>query len=292
VKNEGGTMWEKVLVADDERQIRDLLNEFLTSEVYEVILASNGKEAIELTEKKHPDVILLDLKMPGINGIEVCRRLKEEPKTQFIPIIVITGYVDNKIRAIEAGADDFVHKPINLTELGFRVKSILRTRYLANELERAVTYLQELEKHPTASEKGGARKAAFSERSIDAFVQWEKCKRGAWCILAELDLDHRHFNDMEGVYIIWQGEENPVALRTGQGLIRESLARERNDKELLVCREQHELYVSWAQVNPRFRDGVVRYITEALKPKLESSYPDVPRVGVNLPWYELSFPWD
>jgi len=285
-------MWEKVLVADDERQIRDLLNEFLTSEVYEVILASNGKEAIELTEKEHPDVILLDLKMPEINGIEVCRRLKEEPQTQFIPIIVITGYVDNKIHAIEAGADDFVHKPINLTELGFRVKSILRTRYLTNELERAVAYIRELEKHPTALEKGAPPDTAISERSIDAFVQWEKCKRGTWCILLELDLDHRHFSDMEGVYIIWQGEENPVALRIGQGLIRESLERERNDKELLACREQHELYVSWAQVNPRFRDGVVRYIAEALKPKLESAYPDVVPVGVNLPWYELSFPWD
>jgi CheY-like chemotaxis protein len=285
-------MWEKVLVVDDERQIRDLLKEFLSNEAYEVSLASNGKEAIELAEREHPDAILLDLKMPGIDGIEVCQRLKEEPKTQFIPIIVITGYVDNKIHAIEAGADDFVHKPINLTELGFRVRSILRTRYLTNELERAVAYIRELEKYPAVSTKGGSRETVISERSIDAFVQWEKCKRGTWCILSELDLDHGHFNDIEGVYVIWQGEENPVALRADQGLIRECLAKERNDKDLLADREQHEIYVTWAAVNPRFRDGVVRYIKEALKLELENSYPDVPPIGVNLPWYEVSFPWE
>jgi CheY-like chemotaxis protein len=285
-------MWEKVLVVDDERQIRDLLKEFLSNEAYEVILASNGKEAIELTEKEHPDVILLDLKMPGINGIEVCQRLKEEPKTQFIPIIVITGYVDNKIHSIEAGADDFVHKPINLTELGFRVRSILRTRYLTNELERTVAYIRELEKHPGVSTKGGSRETVISERFIDAFVQWEKCERGTWCILSELDLDHGHFNDIEGVYVIWQGEENPVALRADQGLIRECLAKERDDRDLLAGREQHEIYVTWAAVNPRFRDGVVRYIKEALKLELENSYLDVPPIGVNLPWYEVSFPWE
>jgi CheY-like chemotaxis protein len=285
-------MWEKVLVVDDERQIRDLLKEFLTGEAYEVILASNGKEAIEVTEREHPDVILLDLKMPGIGGIEVCQRLKEEPTTQFIPIIVVTGYVDNKIHAIEAGADDFIHKPINLSELGFRVKSILRTRYLTNELERAVAHIQELDTYPTSRTTGVSPESAFSERSIDAFVQWEKCKRGTWCILAELDLDHGHFDDMEGVYVIWQGEENPVALRAGQGLIRKSLARERNDKDLLAHTENRELYVTWAEVNPRFRDGVLRYISEALKLELEDSNPDVRPVRVNLPWYEISFPWE
>jgi DNA-binding response OmpR family regulator len=82
--------------------------------------------------------------MPGIDGIEVCKRLKAEPKTQFIPVIMITGYVDNKMAAIEAGADDFVNKPIDLVELAVRLKSILRIRYLTDELERAVAYIEEL----------------------------------------------------------------------------------------------------------------------------------------------------
>jgi len=135
---------EKVLVVDDERQIRDLLNEFLTGEGYEVLLASNGEEAIELAETEYPDVILLDVKMPGFDGIEVCKRLKAESKTQFVPVIMITGYIDNKMVAIEAGVDDFVNKPIDLVELAVRVKSILRIRYLTDELERAVAYIEEL----------------------------------------------------------------------------------------------------------------------------------------------------
>ena len=139
-------MAEKVLVVDDERQIRDLLGEFLEREGYEVLLASAGEEAIELAERKIPHAILLDVKMPGIDGIEVCKRLKAEPKTQFIPVIMITGYVDNKMVAIESGADDFVNKPIDLMELAVRVKSILRIRYLTDELERAVTYIEELGK--------------------------------------------------------------------------------------------------------------------------------------------------
>jgi DNA-binding response OmpR family regulator len=137
-------MGDKVLVVDDERQIRDLLGEFLEREGYEVFLASAGEEAIELAERKIPHAILLDVKMPGIDGIEVCKRLKAEPKTQFIPVIMITGYVDNKMVAIESGADDFVNKPIDLVELAVSVKSILRIRYLTDELERAVTYIEEL----------------------------------------------------------------------------------------------------------------------------------------------------
>lgn len=137
-------MGEKVLIVDDEMPLRDLLGEFLEGEGYEVLLASAGEEGIELAEREIPHVILLDVKMPGIDGIEVCKRLKAEPKTQFIPVIMITGYVDNKMVAIESGADDFVNKPIDLVELAVRVRSILRIRYLNDELERAVAYIEEL----------------------------------------------------------------------------------------------------------------------------------------------------
>ena len=283
----------KVLVADDEHQIRDLLNAFLTNEAYEVILASNGKEAIELASRENPDVILLDLKMPEIDGIEACQRLKAEPKTQFIPVIVITGYAENKIQAIEVGADDFVNKPINLTELAFRVESILRTRYITDELERTVAYIGELEKDPTALTKVDLQITAISERSMDAFVEWEKCSRGAWCNFSELDLDHEHFADMEGVYVIWQGEENPIALRVGHGFIRECLAREKSDKDLLAYL-QDEIYVTWAKIDRKFCSGIVRYIANILRPELDSSSPDFEPIKVNIPapWYEESFPWE
>jgi len=286
-------MGAKVLVADDERQVRDLLNEFLINQAYEVILASNGREAIDLAGRENPDVILLDLKMPEIDGIEACQRLKAEPKTQFIPVIVTTGYVDNKIHAIEVGADDFVNKPINLTELAFRVKSILRTRHITDELDRAVAYIGELEKDSTALTKIDLRETAISERSMDAFIEWEKCTRGTWCNLSELDLDHEHFDDMEGVYVIWQGVDNPLALRVGQGLIRECLARERNDKEVLAY-QQDAIYVTWGKVDRKFCGGIVRYIADILQPELESSSPDVEPLKVNIPspWYEESFPWE
>ena len=139
-------MKEKVLVVDDEFEIRDLLSRFLTEEGYEVIVASNGEEALELAETENPEVILLDIKMPGIDGIEICKRLKAKEKTRFIPVIMATALWDTYSEAIESGAEDFATKPFNLTELSHRVKSILRVRYLTNELERAVAYIQELGK--------------------------------------------------------------------------------------------------------------------------------------------------
>ena len=140
-------MGEKVLVVDDEFEIRDLLSKFLTEEGYDVILASNGEEALELAERENPQVILLDILMPGFSGIETCRRLKAAEKTRFIPVIMATALWDTHAEAVEAGAEDFVTKPFPLEELSFRVKSILRVRYLTDELEKAVTYIQKLEKN-------------------------------------------------------------------------------------------------------------------------------------------------
>ena len=96
-------MGEKVLVVDDEFDIRDLLSRFLTEEGYEVILASNGEEALELAERENPQVILLDIWMPGFSGIETCKRLKENEKTRFIPVIVATALWDTYAEAVEAG---------------------------------------------------------------------------------------------------------------------------------------------------------------------------------------------
>jgi DNA-binding response OmpR family regulator len=139
-----GAMGEKILVVDDEFEIRDMLSRFLMEQGYEAILASNGEEAIELAEKENPKAILLDIKMPGIDGIRICKSLKAKEKTRFIPVIMATALWDTYAEAIEAGAEDFVTKPFNLKELSHRVKSILRVRYLTNELERAVAYIHEL----------------------------------------------------------------------------------------------------------------------------------------------------
>ena len=139
-------MAEKILVVDDEREIRGLLSDFLTEEGYRVILATNGAEAMGLAEIENPEVILLDINMPGIDGIEVCKKLKAQEKTQFIPIIIITALEDSGFIAYLEGADDFISKPFNLVELTFRVRSMLRIRRLNTELLLAKGYIRQLEK--------------------------------------------------------------------------------------------------------------------------------------------------
>jgi len=140
-------MAEKVLVVDDERQIRDLLGEFLEREGYEVLLSSAGEEAIELAERKIPHAILLDVKMPGIDGVETCRRLRADKQTRFIPVIMVTAFGTTKNECIEMGSDDLVNKPIDLTELIIRIKSVLRIGHITDPVERMLTYMDELEKN-------------------------------------------------------------------------------------------------------------------------------------------------
>ena len=145
-------MKEKVLVVDDEWEVRDVLSNFLTEKGYEVILASNGEEAIELAEKESPHVILLDVKMPGIDGIETCSRLKEGEKTRSIPIIMITAFQDREIEAYLEGADDFIVKPFNMVEISFRIESMTRIRHLTDEFERLTAYIERLRKKQPESQ--------------------------------------------------------------------------------------------------------------------------------------------
>jgi DNA-binding response OmpR family regulator len=136
----------KVLVVDDESEIRDLLRTSLSAQGYEVVVASNGEEAIGLAKRENPQVILLGIEMPGIDGIETCKRLKAEEKTRLIPIIMMTTLGDRDIEAYLEGAADVVNKPFDIAELTFRVKSLLRVRHLTNELDRALAYIEELGK--------------------------------------------------------------------------------------------------------------------------------------------------
>jgi CheY-like chemotaxis protein len=146
-KRRRGTMSEKILVVDDEKEIRDLLSIYLQEDGYEVIAASDGQEAISMARAELPQVILMDVKMPGIDGVETCKRLKEEEKTKSIPIIMVTAYQDRDVEAYLEGADDFVNKPFDRTEITFRVRSMMRIRHLNDELERAMAYIEELDKN-------------------------------------------------------------------------------------------------------------------------------------------------
>lgn len=117
-----------VLIVDDEPSIRDIIKSILSEEGYNLVFARNGKEALEKAAEVTPDLVLLDVMMPVMDGFEVCRRLRSDPFLSEVPIIMITtlGDRDSRLRGIETGADDFVTKPFDLFELQTRVKTISR----------------------------------------------------------------------------------------------------------------------------------------------------------------------
>ena len=119
----------KILVVDDEPMNVEIFEGYLSID-YDVVKAYNGDEALLKVGTTIPDLILLDIMMPGKNGFEVCKILKENPKTMAIPIIIVTALKEkeDRIRAIEVGADDFLSKPIDIIEVTARVKSLLRIK--------------------------------------------------------------------------------------------------------------------------------------------------------------------
>lgn len=129
-------MTARILVVDAEETHVKLLEALLLSEYYEVITANNGAEAIEICLGGQIDVIILDVLIPGVEGFEVCRRLKEDPRTTNIPVIILTALssAEDKIRGLEAGADDFMSKPVKDSQLLSRVKSLARLKMVSDEL--------------------------------------------------------------------------------------------------------------------------------------------------------------
>ena len=125
----------RILVVDDELPNIELIQGYLEKE-YDVVSACSGKEALQKILKKKPDVVLLDIMMPEISGYEVCAKIKQDESMRFIPVIMVTALsdVEDKIKAIEAGADDFLTKPINSLELQTRVRSLLRIKYYYDQL--------------------------------------------------------------------------------------------------------------------------------------------------------------
>jgi CheY-like chemotaxis protein len=137
----------KVLIVDDNNQNVELLQAYLEGLPVEAIIARDGMEAMEKVASDSPDLILLDIMMPRMSGFEVCHKLKANPATRDIPIIMITALneISDIERGVECGTDDFLTKPVNKLELLTRVKSLLRLRHLKNELERALAYMADLE---------------------------------------------------------------------------------------------------------------------------------------------------
>jgi putative two-component system response regulator len=131
----------KILVVDDAVENIKLVTEILNRprNEYDIEAAGDGYEALEKVKKFNPDLIMLDVVMPGIDGFEVCRILKEDEKTRLIPIVMITALdsQQDRLRGLESGVDDFISKPFNVYELLARVKNLLKLRSYINELEHA-----------------------------------------------------------------------------------------------------------------------------------------------------------
>ncbi|MCC6422850.1 MAG: response regulator [Phycisphaerales bacterium] len=147
VNNETFLPQSTVLIVDDNQQNVELLQAFLESLPVRLVTAADGVEALEKVEQHQPDLILLDIMMPRMSGFQVCRKLKGDPKTRDIQILMVTALneLGDIEEATDCGTDDFVSKPVNKFELLTRVKSLLRVRHLKGELERALTYLNEIE---------------------------------------------------------------------------------------------------------------------------------------------------
>jgi DNA-binding response OmpR family regulator len=121
---------ERILVVDDNETNRDILEARLMANGYEVLHAGDGEQALEMATRHRPDIILLDIMMPKINGIEVCRRLKGDTSLPFIPIVLVTAKADSNdvVRGLDAGADEYLTKPIDHKVLIARVKALLRLK--------------------------------------------------------------------------------------------------------------------------------------------------------------------
>ncbi|MCS7015948.1 MAG: response regulator [Gemmatales bacterium] len=139
----------KILIAEDNPQGAELLEAYLADLDCETRLATDGLETLRLVEEWQPDLVLLDIMMPRVSGFEVCKRLRHNPQTQHIPIVMITALdqPSDIERAVEAGTDDFLTKPIHKKELLVRIRALLDSRHEKRPLDRALAYFREVDRY-------------------------------------------------------------------------------------------------------------------------------------------------
>jgi DNA-binding response OmpR family regulator len=138
-----------ILVIEDDEISRDFLRTLLTYEGHEVLLAGNGRQGLLMTRDRKPELILSDIRMPGMDGLEFCRELRKDPVVGDTYVILATGYDTPEIKTLglQSGADDFIGKPIRGEDLATRVRLALRTRTMKRELARALENLAASEQH-------------------------------------------------------------------------------------------------------------------------------------------------
>lgn len=136
----------RILVVDDLAENREILTGLLEAEGHDLETAKDGLEAVERATANPPDLILMDVTMPRLTGFEACRRLKADPRTELVPIVLVTGLLarEDRIQGIAAGCDDFLTKPVDSEQLVARTRTLLRTKALVDELEQAENVLVSL----------------------------------------------------------------------------------------------------------------------------------------------------
>ena len=195
---------QRILVVDDDPETARLVRDWFRGQPYEILDAADGETALERVRRERPALILLDLKMPGVDGISVARSLKEDPATRSIPIILLTACrdVESKVEAFAAGADDYVTKPFEFEEIDARIRSMLQKRGLLVSLESKVRDLtatnDQLEKLLVVDEKTGLFNFREFQRRLRE--EWQRAERYSTQLsLVFLDLDHfKQVNDTLG----------------------------------------------------------------------------------------------
>ena len=162
---------KNIFVVEDEEDILDLIRHHLTKEGFVVATATNGLEAVKAIQRKAPDLILLDLMLPGLDGLEVCRQLKKDPKTAGVPILMVTAKDEESdvVTGLELGADDYIVKPFRMKELIARVRAALRRQRPALLDKDAPVRAGGIEIHPGRHEvkvAGAPVEMTFSELRI------------------------------------------------------------------------------------------------------------------------------
>lgn len=134
-----GSRRSRVLIADDQENIRSLFHRVLSADGHDVVLAPDGASALSAIHRHRPDVVLLDVAMPLVDGLEVCRQLKADPATRLTPVVLVSGQTDleDRINGIEAGADEYLSKPVHPHELRARIRSLSRVKQLIDALDSA-----------------------------------------------------------------------------------------------------------------------------------------------------------
>ena len=153
-------MRNRILIIDDDQDVRNILQSFLSGAGYTVLEAEDGESGLEMAVLEQPDLILLDINMPGMDGIQVCRKLRSDPKNIFA-IIMITASDENEVEGLESGADDYVVKPFSPKVLLSRVKAVLRRKHSPAPDDQQVIQIDDLVIHP------GRHEALVENKKLD-----------------------------------------------------------------------------------------------------------------------------